>query len=48
MTVTISNLVNSLGQGGQQLTAAFISMLLPLLVSSPCSATSCAASWSAP
>ena len=33
MTLTISNLVNSLGQGWQLLTAAaFISMLLPLLV----------------
>ncbi len=33
MTVTISNLVNSLGQGWQLLTAAaFISMLLPLAV----------------
>ncbi len=33
MTVTISNLVNSLGQGWQLLTAAaFISMMLPLLV----------------
>ncbi|TFG60945.1 MAG: carbohydrate ABC transporter permease [Spirochaetales bacterium] len=33
MTVTISNLVNSYGQGWQLLTAAaFISMLLPLLV----------------
>jgi alpha-glucoside transport system permease protein len=33
MTVTISNLVNSLGQGWQLLTAAaFISMLLPLLI----------------
>jgi alpha-glucoside transport system permease protein len=33
MTVTISNLVNSLGQGWQLLTAAaFISMLLPLVV----------------
>ncbi len=33
MTVTISNLVNSLGQGWQLLTAAaFISMLLPLIV----------------
>jgi alpha-glucoside transport system permease protein len=33
MTVTISNLVNSLGQGWQLLTAAaFVSMLLPLLI----------------
>ena len=33
MTVTISNLVNSLGQGWQLLTAAaFISMMLPLVV----------------
>ena len=33
MTVTISNLVNSLGQGWQLLTAAaFISMLLPLVI----------------
>jgi alpha-glucoside transport system permease protein len=33
MTVTISNMVNSLGQGWQLLTAAaFISMLLPLVV----------------
>ncbi|MGE5139796.1 MAG: carbohydrate ABC transporter permease, partial [Rudaea sp.] len=33
MTVTVSNLVNSLGQGWQLLTAAaFISMMLPLLV----------------
>jgi len=33
MTVTISNLVNSLGQGWQLLTAAaFISMLLPLII----------------
>ncbi len=33
MTVTISNLVNSLGGGWQVLTAsAFVSMLLPLLV----------------
>jgi alpha-glucoside transport system permease protein len=33
MTVTISNLVNSLGQGWQLLTAAaFISMILPLVV----------------
>src|SRR5262249_26354527 len=33
MTVTVSNLVNSLGQGWQLLTAAaFISMLLPLLI----------------
>ena len=33
LTVTVSNLVNSLGQNWQLLTAAaFISMLLPLLV----------------
>jgi alpha-glucoside transport system permease protein len=33
MTVTIANLVNSLGQGWQLLTAAaFISMLLPLVI----------------
>jgi alpha-glucoside transport system permease protein len=33
MTVTISNLVNSLGSGWQLLTAAaFISMMLPLLI----------------
>lgn len=33
MTVTVSNLVNSLGQGWQLLTAAaFVSMLLPLIV----------------
>jgi alpha-glucoside transport system permease protein len=33
MTVTIGNLVNSLGQGWQLLTAAaFVSMLLPLAV----------------
>jgi alpha-glucoside transport system permease protein len=33
MTVTISNLVNSLGQGWQLLTAAaFVSMLLPLVL----------------
>ena len=33
MTVTVSNLVNSLGQDWQLLTAAaFVSMLLPLIV----------------
>ncbi|HEX6211129.1 MAG TPA: carbohydrate ABC transporter permease, partial [Methylomirabilota bacterium] len=33
MTVTIANLVNSLGQGWDRLTAAaFISMALPLVV----------------
>ena len=50
IAVTISNLVNSLGGNWQVLTAAaFISMLLPVLVcSSPCNAISSKGAWPDP